>query len=211
MTLTIDPYPCYWPDGWARTPDHKRSDAPYKVELGRARDELIRHLKLDHARQIVISSNVPLRRDGLPLAGQSEPRDPAVAVYWVEYRAEGDRTLVIACDRWRKVKDNMRACGLAIESMRALRRSGATQALERAFLGLAALPANAGQRPWREVFGWPIGLPFSIAMLNATYRELAAVRHPDRGGSQEAMSELNAARDAAIREHEQRTRELNGV
>jgi len=200
-TLTIDPYPCYWPDGWARTPDHRRTDAPYKVELGRARDELIRHLKLDRARQIVISSNVPLRRDGLPLAGQSEPRDPAVAVYWVEHRgAEGERTLVIACDRWRKVKDNMRACGLAIEAMRALRRSGASQALERAFLGLAALPANAGGRPWREVFGTQ-ATGITRDELERLYRHLAALRHPDsHTGSHEAMSELNAAHAAARRE-----------
>lgn len=35
---------------------------------------------------------------------------------------------------------------------------------------------------------------------SALYRRLAAERHPDRGGSTEKMAELNAARDAAMKE-----------
>jgi len=36
--------------------------------------------------------------------------------------------------------------------------------------------------------------------IERAYRELAKRAHPDAGGSQEWMAELNAARDAAKRE-----------
>jgi hypothetical protein len=36
--------------------------------------------------------------------------------------------------------------------------------------------------------------------LNQTWRDLAGKRHPDAGGSHDAMAELNAARAEALKE-----------
>lgn len=213
--LDIDSYPCYWPDGWERTAAHKRTSSRYSIDFARARDNVVHQCKLLGAREVVISSNVPLRRDGLPLAGQSEPKDPSVAVYWVEpgaWNIEQQRTIhprrVIACDAWRKVRENMRAVGLAIEAMRQLKRCGATQVVERAFMGFNALPAQAGatsngQRPWREVLALDglVGPDYVMkAAIEASFKTLAAKRHPDAGGTHEAMAELNTARNEALRE-----------
>lgn len=191
----ITAYPLQWPPDWPRT--RYRENARYQVDFARARDELIREVGLLGARDIVISSNLPLRRDGYPLAGTSEPIDPGVAVYWTTSKGEPK---VMACDRWRRVRENVRAVGLAIEGLRAIQRSGATQILDRAFLGFAALPAVAGQtvlRSWRELLGLPA--VFTRYELEHRFRELARNAHPDiAGGSHEAMSELNAARTAAI-------------
>lgn len=204
--LNIDAYPCYWPEGWDRTPEYKRQRSKYSVEFARSRDDIVRQCKLLGAREIVVSTNIPLRRDGLPLAGMSEPKDPAVAVYWAEQGPYNAKTgnydykhRVIACDHWRTVRENMRAVGLAIDALRALKRSGATQVVERAFTGFTALPANAGMRPWREVLGINGG-PLNRDRLDEAYKRAVRSAHPDLGGSHEHMVEVNRAYQDACRE-----------
>lgn len=41
------------------------------------------------------------------------------------------------------------------------------------------------------------GAPLTAAGIKERYRELAAFKHPDKGGSHEAMAELNAAYEQA--------------
>lgn len=203
--LNIDAYPCRWPEGWERTPEYKRQTSRYQTEFVRARDDIMRQLKLMGAREVVLTTNIPLRRDGLPLAGQSEPRDPAVAVYWVEQAWNSQRQTyehkqrVIACDHWRKVKENLRAIGVAIDALRALKRSGATQVSDRAFLGFDALPNPDTRKTWRAVLGFAPGVTPTRAMVEQRFRELSLRHHPDHGGSGD-MGELVRARDEALRE-----------
>ena len=198
MTPT-EAYPLQWPVGWTRTHPAKRRDAPYRVSFTRARDALMRSLALFGASDIVLSSNIALRRDGLPYAHRGEPSDPGIAVYWTHRGAPR----VIACDCWDNTRDNLRAVGLAVDALRALERGGASQILERAFVGFTALPADAGAdgRPhWRDVFHVDPSAAITRAELVALYRELARLAHPDHGGSTERMAELNAARVEALRE-----------
>lgn len=196
-------FPLQWPEGWKRTAVMARRRAPYKVTPERALTEMIHSLELLGAnkRTIIVSTNIPVRNDGLPYASYRIPEDPGVAVYWAT-KSMGER--VIACDRWDVVHANIRAIGLAIEGLRAMDRAGATQILERAFSAFAALPAATQAapvvRPWWEIFEFPEALigALSLAVVEARYRELAAKHHPDKlGGSQEAFVELNYARDQA--------------
>lgn len=204
----VDGYPLYWPEGWKRTESWKRSTARYDVNFARARDELLRSLKLMGVREndIVISTNVPLRKDGLPYAGMAEPKDPAVAVYWTErrgwnsQRGDYDRIpRVMACDCWRTVRDNLRAIGLSLEALRAVKRAGATNILDRVFQGFTALPADTRPRSWREVLGVDLKHP-TRAAIDAAFRALAVTAHPDAGGTHDRMVELNRAREEAFRE-----------
>lgn len=204
--LSIDAYPCRWPDGWDRTREYERKSSRYSVDFVRARDDISRQLKLLGAHEVVLTTNIPLRRDGLPLAGQSEPRDPGVAVYWVERggwnierQQQEYKQRVIACDHWRKVKENLRAVGVAIEALRALKRSGATQVSDRAFMGFAALPERTGGSSWRTVLALGNG-PVSRELLDRTYRVLTMAHHPDRGGTHERMAIINRAYEDALRE-----------
>ncbi len=196
-------FPLQWPDGWKRTASMARRQAPYKVTQDQALKEMQRALQLLGAiGPIVVSTNIPVRRDGMPHAGVSTPDDPGVAVYWTT-KALGER--VIACDRWSSVRSNIRAIGLAVDGLRAMERAGATQILERAFSAFGALPpaqAVPVTRPWWEVFGMPKELigSLSLAMVEARFRELIKKAHPDQGGSQEGTVELNFALQQA-REH----------
>lgn len=65
---------------------------------------------------------------------------------------------------------------------------------------LQSTTAPASEKHWRDVFG--VGDASTTATaVDAVYRTLAAKHHPDHpGGSHEAMTELNAARDQAMRE-----------
>jgi hypothetical protein len=195
MTRTaVDAYPLAWPAGWKRA-HVPRLYSRYKVGFTQARHGVLRAPDLMRGRDIVISTNVPLRRDGLPLATFSEPSDPGVAVYWTQGQPR-----VIACDYWRTVRENLRAIGIALEGIRSIDRSGATQILARAFVGFTALPASTTSplRTWREVLGLT-GRP-SREVIDEAYRRCAGRAHPDAGGSHEQMVEVNRAREEALRE-----------
>jgi hypothetical protein len=197
MTNTPPPaeaYPLYWPDGRPRTPSYQRSRSKFDTSFARARDELVRELKLLGARDVVLSTNIALRRDGLPLAGQRQPTDPGVAVYFTRpVRGGGSRQLCFACDRWDKVEDNVWAVCKTIDALRGIARWGTGDMIEAAFTGFQALPP-AG-RPWHAVLGVPPDA--SAFAIQTAYRDAALRCHPDRGGSTDAMAELNRAYDEA--------------
>lgn len=196
-------HPLCWPEGWKRT-DNRKKFAPYKTSFVDAYEDARKELRLFQAFGVVISTDVPLRRDLLPYAdGDAGVRDPGVAVYFTRSKQE----FVIACDTYQYLRHNMRAVGLALAGLRAVERSGATHLLDRTLSGFAALPSGAPtaptERPWREVLNL-VGLsgPEHAVRyaVEAQYRQLSRTRHPDAGGSNEAMLELNRAREEALRE-----------
>lgn len=138
------------------------------------------------AENIVISSNQPLRRDGYPYAQEKVIPDPGVAVYFTIKK----RALVMAQDRFRTVIGNMRSLTMAIEGLRQMERHGGGTMMERAFQGFAAIAPPDWKKPWREVFGVKPDWKGNITEL---YRDKARNRHPDAGGSDTLMAELNVA------------------
>lgn len=186
-----DAYPLQWPHGWPRTEPHLRKRGRYEVTMAVARDHVLKELRLLGAKWIVINSNIQLRRDGLPYAQFKEPDDSGIAVYWLDKRG---KERVCACDCWASARENTRAIGLTISALRGIERAGASDLLDRAFEGFLALPAHiVPARQWRRVLGLN-GAPITVGLVEATYRALAKVRHPDTpGGSHEQMTELNLA------------------
>jgi hypothetical protein len=196
---TIEAYPLCWPVGWPRKESWQRSSSRYEVDFATARDHLANELRLSRARDVVISTNVPLRRDGLPLANMRQPDDPGVAVYWTGRGNRGEPVpRVIACDVWRTVRENLRAVGLAVEAIRSLERTGASEILERAFAGFARLPETAGAGDHWTTLGIARGV--SADELARRYRELAREHHPDRGGNPATMAAINDAYQRAAAE-----------
>ena len=190
-------YPLEWPAGWQRTQPERRRQSVYRQSsFARNRDEVIRELGLMGASYVTLSTNVPLRLDGLPYANTREPDDPGVAVYWVR----SGEAQAIACDRWWRCWENMRACLYAIQSLRQLERCGASEILNRAFAGFRALPQEAGTEHWRVTLGIALDASVTREAVEAAYREQSRIHHPDRGGSHERQVRINAARAAALAE-----------
>lgn len=189
--MAANSYPLQWPAGWPRTaPEPARYKATYRTVTDHLQSEL-RLLGADH---LIVSSNVPVRRDGMPYTDMASDRipDPGVAVYFLLE----ERQQVIACDRWDKPKDNMRAVGLTIAAMRQIQRTGASELFDRAFAGFTALPAPGSD--WKTVLEFPDRTP-TADEVKSRFKHLAKRDHPDHGGSTTAMQRLVEARDAALR------------
>lgn len=180
-------YPLKWPAGWPRS---RPRPSRFQVTFGTARDGLLAQIKMLGGFNVALSSNVSLRLDGLPYANQAQPEDRGVAVYFTWKR----RSMVFACDRWNRVEDNIRAIEKTIEAIRGIERWGASEMMERAFSAFEALPAP---RSCWNVLGLRRGA--SAADINAAYRAKARDAHPDSGGTDAAMAELNRARAEALR------------
>lgn len=159
----------------------------------RTTNELRRFKVVDS--DIIISTNIPVRIDGVPRSDRAEPADPGVAVYWKD---QSGKKQCMAIDRYDRVADNLSAVAATLEALRAIERHGGGAILDRAFQGFAQLQSAA--KPWREVFGFPAGSVLSMAAVETTFRSLAKQCHPDIAGSHERMIELNRARADAVEE-----------
>src|SRR5690606_9584801 len=130
---TMEAYPLQWPDGWPRTDRPAR--ARFDTSFARARAELLNELRLLGATGVVISSNIELRRDGLPYANAKQPDDRGMAVY---FTLRGEQQC-IPCDVWDRTEDNLQAIRLTVAALRGLDRWGAKEMVNAAFRGFKAL------------------------------------------------------------------------
>lgn len=207
-------YPLAWPPGYPRTPSAARERGRFNtvrqeaskytpghmnrvarsITIAEALKRLQRELDLICARYTVVSSNVELRLDGLPRSNQREPEDPGVAVYF-QFRG---RPTSLPCDRYTTVAANIAAVAAHIEATRAIERHG-VGTMEQMFAGFQAI-RGPGPKPWREVLGFPPDSRPTRDEIQAKRRDLARQHHPDGGGSDAAMAEINAAADRALEE-----------
>jgi hypothetical protein len=190
-------YPLHWPAGWPRTQLWQRKAAAFhkgtagdksKLTITDAIARLQRELDALSVGDMLLSTNLELRLDGHPRADRSPPTDTGVALY---FRLKGKDT-ALACDKWDRVADNITALAKHIEALRGIDRWG-VGSIGQAFAGYQALPAP---EQWWQVLG--TSQTASAAEIESAYRDIARSAHPDRGGSNAAMSRVNAARDAAL-------------
>lgn len=182
-------YPLAWPAGWKRT----QSPEPSKFQPGSAYNEsyeIFHQLELMGARNIVISSNMQYRADGLPYSRQSVS-DTGVAVY---FDLEGEEQCV-PCDKWIRLEDNLRAVAKTIEALRGIERWGAKDMVNAAFRGFKALPSAIipprPHRDWFVVLG--VDEHANALEVKAAYRKALKIYHPDAGGDPEDFTEIQKA------------------
>lgn len=140
---------------------------------------------------MVISTNVPLRQDGLPYAsaGAVNVADPGAAVYF----SVEEKRYVLACDKWDKVKDNLRAIAKHIEALRGIDRWGVTS-VEEAFSPFL-LPSE--QRGWWTVLG--VSKNATKDQVKQAFKQLSLKFHPDREtGDRAKWDEINNAYEQAM-------------
>ncbi len=196
----VEAYPLSWPVGYKQTTRPVRSQ--FQKTFAAARDEVLEELRKMKARNVVISSNVPLRRDGLPYSNYTLRDDErGIAVYF-EWN---DDQYVLACDKWNDIGGNMQAINKSIEAIRGLDRWGVSEMLKRAFTGFKALPENAGpsSQAWWEVLN--VKPDSGFAEVETQYRKLAKLYHPDTGDDTGRIYSVNAAWNEARKHFE-----LNG-
>lgn len=212
----IERYPLSWPEGWKRTSNRTR--ARFGVQTSYYSEEAKTRMfggtkKLSVAqsisrilgelgrmgiseRDVIISTNVPTRLDGLPYSNAAEPRDPAAAVYW---KIRGKQQCM-PIDMYDRVADNLAAIAATLDAMRSIKRHGGAEILDRAFQGFAALPEHAGGKSWRDVLQFAPAERVGADEVKSRFLEMAKKRHPDVGGSEESFREIIIARDQALLE-----------
>lgn len=219
--MIIAAHPLQWPAGWRRTDAGSRIDGRFVknvTNITRGRDGSIRHAnqrreltiadavdrvltelqRMSVDRQdVVISTNIRTRLDGLPRSGERPPADPGVAVYWRDGSNSAPR--VMAIDQYRTVEHNLAAIAATLDAMRAIERHGGAAILERAFTGFAALP-QPSQRTWRTVLGFAETAAPTTDEITAAFRRSRSAAHPDKGGSSAAYDEVQRAYAEAIQE-----------
>lgn len=140
------------------------------------------------ARELTLSTNFELRVDGRPRRDRSRPADQAVAFYF----ELDDEPLLLACDRFDRIEDNIAAIAAHIDALRGQERWGVAD-LKQAFAGHVALPAP---EKWWQVLG--VSQHASAEEVDRAWRDKMQAAHPDRaGGSEAAAQRLNWARAEA--------------
>lgn len=222
MSEPIQAYPLQWPAGWRRTSSGDRVKAQFSKRVPQYRDVLengfakrvhsydrkteltvaeglsrvleeLARMGMDRS-DVVISTNVEVRLDGLPYSNRRSPSDPGVAVYWGWRRAGGREARCMAVDRYDRVADNLAAIAATLEAMRAIERHGGATILDRAFQGFTALPAPES---WWQTLGLT-GPNASREEIEHAHSRLIMKHHPDRGGDTEKASQINRARDLGL-------------
>lgn len=211
--MSVTRHPLTWPVGWKRTglgarvaPRWHRIGSETKhwgngtsstwrtkrdLSVADATDRLLAELDRLGARDVLLSTNLELRLDGLPRSNQRRPDDPGAAVYFKLNKA--DRCL--ACDRYTTVEGNIAALAAHVEALRAIDRYG-VGSVDQAFAGYTALPADTSES-WWQVLGVPPDATRDA--IDQAYRRMARELHPDVSGHSDAMVRLNQAVAAARR------------
>lgn len=185
----MESYPLQWPIGW------KRTEKPIQSRFRRSRRpltifestvELLSELKLFMglrnitAEDVIISTNLKYKRNGLPYSNQSEPKDAGVAVYF-KYNGED---VVIPNDNYDKIADNIYAIARTIFAMRMIERDGGSEILSKAFTGFKQLPESGSGESWWSILS--VNENASIEEIRESFRRLAQIYHPDKPGTGDA-------------------------
>ena len=186
-------FPLRWPQGRPRIAAQKRKRARFKAPMSEIAEHLYGELRRLGANYALVSSNLSLKRNGMPYAKQPQPQDPAVVVYFDLNGA----TYCMACDQYDLVEDNMRAIGLTIEALRGIQRWGSGDMFQQAFSGFTHAQLQAPATGWREILGREVT---TATEARRRYKEKAKYYHPDHVGSDEDMQRLNAALEEALAE-----------
>jgi hypothetical protein len=188
-------YPLQWPLGYKRTIN--RISSRFEQTMDKAQRFLKDELSRLGATKVTVSTNIPVRRDGMLYADCMNKKidDPGVAVY---FHYKGKET-VLCCDQYNRIWENIYAIGKTVENLRAINRYGVSDFLNRSFSGFQALPEaieTPYKRAWWEVL--EVNPNASAEEIKEAYRNKVKKVHPDMGGSTSAFLELQKAYKEAL-------------
>lgn len=186
--------PLQWPIGRVRVqiPGHPKFKAGSIVEEAQ---NIYREIRLMGGSDVVISSNMQYKADGMPFFRQSVS-DTGVAVYFKNANGEEQ---CIPCDSWITLEQNMRAISKTIDAMRGIERWGGKALMNAAFSGFKQLPSaiiteppkDRVKREWWQVLN--VDRYASAPEVKQAYRKAQTLTHPDGGGSDQDFQEVQAA------------------
>jgi hypothetical protein len=196
VTTTLPaPYPLAWPPGRARTPADRREKGRYSLRLF---SQAMATIEAEVTRWQRVKRNariVDWQLSSWHVGRAQAHADPGAALWFTLAGKDvtGDTALmVLACDRFEELPQNVRALSLTMERLRLVDEIGA-YSLVAAVEGARALPPPERPFDWRKVLDIETR---SLAAAEAVYRALAR----EAGEGSDKLRDLNLAIDAARRE-----------
>lgn len=187
-------YPLQWPGGYPRTARPSGTFRFYPNSVYSEVKGLKEELGRMNARNIIISTNIPLKNDGNPYSTYQRPSDVGVAVYFTK----DNKAMALCCDKWNTVEANLKALSMSVDAMRGLDRWGVSEIMNRAFMGFKALPEKAASFPWWDVLG--VSRTATRKDVEAAYKKKVKSHHPDNGGDPNKWEELREAYDQGLKQ-----------
>ncbi|WP_435147676.1 J domain-containing protein [Halobaculum sp. P14] len=186
-----------WPAQFGRTPaDERSANRSFEVSLSDAFEDLEGELDRLGVDDFRYSFDADARqRDGRPYA-RARPDDPSFVLRW----SMGGAQYAVACDRYSRLRDNVRTVGLYVREKRKMEsRPVATGESE---FANARLPSGddvveADPAP-HTVLG--VASDASEARIRDAYREKVKEVHPDNGGDPQAFHRVQRAKEVLLDE-----------
>lgn len=209
--MSIEAFPLCWPSNKIRTPERERKSSGF----GTRQEGLSRSLSIYDASNrlqkelnaftkpgkqwripkdsVIVSTNIQVKKDGMPYSNYKEPRDSGVAVY---FKLDG-RDYCLPCDKWDRVADNLAAIAAHLGAMRGIERWGVGESHD-VFTGFKALPDStmAEAQVW-QTLGLP-SKPAAEEFIHSAYKTMAKTVHPDMGGDADKFYLLQQAYKLAL-------------
>jgi hypothetical protein len=185
-------FPLYWPEGYKRT--RSRIQSRFKVTMDHAQRYLHLEIKRLGGLDLIISTNIPVRQDGMLYSDWMKRKidDPGVAIYF-KYKG---KDISMCCDQYEKIWENVYALGKGIEALRGMERWGVSDFLERAFTGFTALPEAKSTQIWWVVLEVPESA--NAVQIEQAFRSKAHLCHPDKGGTTDDFNRISEARKQGL-------------
>lgn len=187
-----------WPAAFGeRTPARDREkNRSYEVTLSKAFSDLESELDKLGVDDFRYSFDAQQRqRDGRPYA-RASPDDPAFVLRWTK---QGEQ-YAVACDRYSRLRDNVRTVGLYVREKRMMeKRDVRTGETEFSNLRLpSGEEAVAAEAPPHVVLG--VEADAGPQRVRDAFRDLAKETHADAGGSTEEFIRIKEAKEAMLDE-----------
>lgn len=187
-----------WPPNFERTPSAERSpNRSLDVTLSKAFDDLETTLDRLGVDDYDYEFDAQQRKTDKRPYSRARPDDPSFVLRW----SMGGEQYAVACDRYSRLRDNVRTVGMYLEEKRKM--EGRPVATGESEFANARLPpadddvvvAEASRAP-HDVLEVAPDAPAHV--VRGAYRELLQERHPDKGGSREEFVELQEAKEAML-------------
>jgi hypothetical protein len=167
------PYPLAWPPGRVRTPPDRREKGRYSLRLFSQAMATIEAEIARWQRPRRDARLVDWQLSSWHVGRSQLHADPGAALWFTLAGKDitgGASLMVLACDRFQELPQNVRALSLTMERLRLVDEVGA-YTLVAAVEGAKALPPPADARGWHEILGVAESAPLVVA--EAAYRALA--------------------------------------